>query len=94
MRLSALSLRLAGAAVLFAATAAAATPAAATDPVRAPSGNSATTDTGGSPEATPAAPRAAAKEEHKICRFDAASGSNLRGKKICLTAAQWRDRQD
>lgn len=46
--------------------------------------------------ATPAeAPAAveAPKEEKKICKREAATESRLGAKRICLTAAQWKDRQ-
>ena len=83
MRSSANSLRLAGAAILFFASA---VPAIAADTTeRAPS--AATTDTG----AAPAAKKA--KEERKICRADHSTGSNL-PKKICLTAREWRERSE
>ena len=88
MLTSTVSLRLSAAAILLAA----AVPAfAAAETSRAPS-DSVATDTGGAP--APAAEARPAKEERKICRFDSATGSNLRGKKICLTAKQWRARQD
>jgi hypothetical protein len=87
MRFFALSLRLAGAAALLAAA-----PIAAADPVRAPADASASNESGGAPQVgTPATTNA--KAERRICRFDGATGSNLRGKKICLTARQWRERQ-
>jgi hypothetical protein len=82
------SLRLGAAAILLAAAA----PAFAAEPSRAPADGVAA-DTGGAP--APATTEARpAKEERKICRFDSATGSNVRGKKICLTARQWRARQD
>ena len=82
------SLRLGAAIILLAAAA----PAFAAETSRAPA-DSVATDTGGAP--APAATEAnPAKEERKFCRFDSATGSNLRGKKICLTARQWRARQD
>jgi hypothetical protein len=89
MNLSAVSLRLIGAAALLSAA-----PLAAADPVLAPADASASNESGGSPQAGGAAAAATpkAKEEKKICRFDTASGSHLRGKKICLTSKQWRDR--
>jgi hypothetical protein len=87
MRLTALSLRLAAAAAFLAAA-----PLMAADPVRAPAGDSASNESGGAPQATAPASAPKAKEEHRICRFDPASGSHLRGKKICLTPRQWRDR--
>jgi hypothetical protein len=84
MRSTALSLRLAGAALLILAAA----PVMAAD-TAAPADSNVTASAGGS-TATPAAPVAEPKEEKKICRFDTASGSHLRGTKICLTRAQWR----
>jgi len=33
-----------------------------------------------------------AKEEKKICKREMASESRLGGKRVCLTAAQWRAR--
>jgi hypothetical protein len=88
MLTSAFTLRLGAAALLFAVAA----PVVAADPVRAPADNAAT-DTGGAAAAAPAAPAATpVKEERRICRFDGATGSNLRGKKICLTAREWRAR--
>ena len=84
MRSSANSLRLAGAAILFFASA---VPAIAADTTeRAPSAAS-TADTG----AAPAAKKA--KEERKICRADHSTGSNL-PKKICLTAREWKERSE
>ena len=88
MRLLPLSLRLAGAAALLAAG-----PLAAADPVRAPADASASNESGGAPQAAAPAAKSEAKAERRICRFAGATGSNLRGKKICLTARQWRDRQ-
>ena len=83
------SLRLSAAAIFLAAAA----PALAAEPSRAPS-DSVAADTGGVPAAAAPAEARPAKEERKICRFDSATGSNVRGKKICLTAKQWRARQD
>ena len=85
MRSSASALRLAGAAILLLASAA---PALAGDTGRAPSDNIAA-DAGAVPAAKPAAKPA--KEEKKICRSDSSTGTNL-GKKICLTAREWRER--
>ena len=84
MRSTALSLRLAGAALLILASA----PAMAAD-VAAPS-NSTTADAGGAPATT--APAEKPKKEKKICRSDNATGSNLRATKICMTREEWRAR--
>ena len=89
MRSSANSLRLAGAAALFFAFA---VPAVAADtPAPTPS-DAATTDTGASPAA--AKPATKAKEERLVCRKEANTGSNLPSKKVCLTAREWRDRDE
>jgi len=85
MRSSALSLRLAGAALLILAAA----PVAAAD-TAAPA-NTATADAGGA-TATTTDPAAKPKAEKKICRSDPASESRLGGTKVCLTRAQWRAR--
>ncbi len=84
MRSTALSLRLAGAALLILAAA----PAAAAD--TAPAQSNSAADAGGAPAA--AAPAEQPKAEKKICRFDTASGSHLRGTRICMTRAEWRAR--
>jgi hypothetical protein len=47
----------------------------------------------------PTAPAAAegtrpiAKEERKICKREANTGSNMPSKRVCLTAKQWRERE-
>ena len=42
----------------------------------------------------PAAPAAEApKEERKICKREMDSTSRMGGKKICLTAAEWKSRE-
>ncbi|MEN3748027.1 hypothetical protein TPR58_12700 [Sphingomonas sp. HF-S3] len=41
--------------------------------------------------ATQAAPAPAAKAEKKICRSAAPTGSRLKGKSTCHTAAEWRE---
>lgn len=88
MRSSATSLRLAGAAILLFASA---VPAVASDTTApAPSDAAATTDTGAAPAAKPAKK----PKEPKICRSEEASESRLGAKKVCLTAAEWRRRQD
>jgi hypothetical protein len=86
MRSTAFSLRLAGAALLILAAA----PVAAAD--TAVSADSNVTAAAGGSTATPATPAAEPKKEKKICRFDTASGSHLRGTKICMTRAEWRAR--
>ena len=83
MRSTALSLRLAGAALLILA----ASPVVAAD-TAAPA-NSVTADAGGAPAVTPAEKP---KKEKKICRSSNATGSNLRATKIYLTREQWRAR--
>jgi hypothetical protein len=91
MLTSAFTLRLGAAALLFAAA-----PAVANGVDRAPA-DSASTEAGGAvvdAQVAPAAKKEKKAEERKLCRFDGATGSNLRGKKICLTAKQWRARQD
>jgi predicted transglutaminase-like cysteine proteinase len=44
---------------------------------------------------TQAAPQAAEapKAERKICKREEATESRLGGKRVCLTAQQWRERQ-
>jgi hypothetical protein len=85
MRSTAISLRLAGAALLILAAA----PVAAAD-TAAPA-NSTTADAGGAP-ATTAAPAEKPKKVKKICRSDNATGSHVRGTKICMTREEWRSR--
>jgi len=46
------------------------------------------------PEQAPAAAAEAPNEEKKICKREAATESRLGAKRVCLTAAQWRERQD
>jgi hypothetical protein len=87
MRSSAHSLRLAGAAILLLASA---VPAFAADTNVAPADN-ASADTGAAPAA--AKPAAEPVKERKICKTEAQSESRLGGKKICMTAKQWRARQ-
>ena len=87
MRSSALSLRLAGAAVLLLATA----PALAADSNNMAPSDAATADTGAAPAA--AKPAEKPKGEKKICRTEAQSESRLGAKKICMTAKEWRARQ-
>ena len=89
MRSSATKLRLAGAAILLFASVA---PAFAADTSERTPSDAAATENGAAPAAKPAAKPV--KEERKICRVDGNTGSNLPSKKICLTAREWRDRQD
>ena len=91
MLTSAFTLRLGAAALLFAVAA----PAVANDFSRAPADN-ASTEAGGSVVDAQVAPAAKKekKEERLICKREGVSGSNLRTKKLCLTSAQWRARQD
>ena len=51
--------------------------------------------TAATPAETIPAPAAveAPKEDKKICKREEASESRLGAKRVCLTAAQWRDRQ-
>jgi hypothetical protein len=86
MRSTALSLRLAGAALLIFA----ASPVAAAE-TAAPA-NSTTADAGGAPATT--IPAAKPKAERKICRAQTTSESRLGGARICLTRAQWRAREE
>ena len=51
--------------------------------------------------ATPQTPAAAVpqsseatKAEKKICKREQSTESRMRSKRICLTAAQWKERQD
>ena len=88
MRSTALSLRLAGAALLILAS----SPAIAAD-AAAPA-NSTVADAGGAPATTATAPAEKPKKEKRICRSDNATGSNLRGTKICMTRAEWRARAE
>jgi hypothetical protein len=88
MRSSATKLRLAGAAILLFASVA---PALAADTSERTPSDAAATENGAAPAAKPAAKPA--KAERKICKTEAQSESRLGGKKICLTAAQWRARQ-
>ena len=46
------------------------------------------------PGQAPAAAAEAPKDEKKICKREAATESRLGAKRVCLTAAQWRERQD
>ena len=45
------------------------------------------------PEQAPAATAEAPKEEKKICKREMATESRMGSKRICLTAAEWRERQ-
>ena len=45
------------------------------------------------PSAAQAATAEAPKEEKKICKREMATESRMASKRICLTAAQWRERQ-
>ena len=42
------------------------------------------------PAAAPAAAKPAAKEEKKICKTIAATGSRTGGQKVCMTRAEWK----
>ena len=90
MRSSAFSLRLAGAAFLFFASA---VPAIAND-TGSPAVDNASSGSAGPAAAAPAPVAAKPKKEPKICHTQQATGSKLGGKRICLTARQWRDLQD
>ena len=90
MRSTAVSLRLAGAALLILAAAA---PVAAAD-TNAQAESNAAADAGGSPATTAAAPAEQPKKDKKICRYTNATGSNLRDTKVCMTRAEWRARTE
>jgi hypothetical protein len=45
-------------------------------------------------QATQAQTSAETKSEKKICKREQATESRLGSKRICLTAQQWRERQD
>jgi hypothetical protein len=82
------SLRLAGAAALLFAAAApahAAGDAPLNTQAQAPSDQASDTAAAPAEAARPAAP-----EERKICRMIDSSESRLGGKKVCMTAAQWK----
>lgn len=54
---------------------------------------SATATASAATSASPVQPTAP-KEEKKICKRDDDTTSRLGAKRICLTASEWRDRQD
>jgi hypothetical protein len=89
MMLRVTSLRLAGAALLFAAAA----PALAAPPQQAQAAG-APSDQANETNAAPteaAKPKTAAKpEEHKICRMVNGSEARLGAQKVCMTAEQWK----
>ena len=45
---------------------------------------------GEAPVAAPAEAKPAAKEEKKICKTIAATGSRTGGQKVCMTRAEWK----
>ena len=89
MRSSRHSLRLFGVVFLFFASAA---PAAAAEP-SSPSVDQVAAESSGAAAPAPAAARPVVKER-KICHVENSTGSKLGGKKTCLTARQWRARQE
>lgn len=88
MKLHAVSMRLAGAALLLLTAGA---PAAAASPEPVSANDATVAGSNARPSAPGHATRPSADEPKKICRDIAQTNSRLRTTRVCLTRQQWRN---